>query len=169
MIRWYKLFFLILLISSAARAQYVESRLAATPPKREFRGAWIATVVNLDWPTSNTADPSVQRGQLTTILDGLKLAGINAVMFQVRSECDAMYALSFEPWSYWLTGQQGKAPSSPFDPLQFAILEAHSRGIELHAWLNPERRTGDGAAANPVPRVREVAGIPGDRERVSQR
>jgi uncharacterized lipoprotein YddW (UPF0748 family) len=112
---------------------------AQIPPKREFRAAWIATVVNLDWPTSRTADPNTQRSQLVTILDGLKSAGINAVVFQIRPECDAFYPSSIEPWSYWLTGQQGKAPSSPFDPLQFAIDEAHKRGMELHAWFNPYR------------------------------
>jgi len=112
---------------------------AQVPPKREFRGAWIATVVNLDWPTTNGADPNTQRAQLTSILDGLKAVGINAVVFQIRSECDALYPSNIEPWSYWLTGQQGKAPVSPFDPLQFAIDESHRRGMELHAWFNPYR------------------------------
>lgn len=109
------------------------------PPKREFRAAWIATVVNLDWPTSNTADPNTQRAQLVVILDGLKSAGINAVVFQIRPECDAFYPSLLEPWSYWLTGRQGRAPTSPFDPLQFALDEAHKRGMELHAWFNPYR------------------------------
>ncbi len=112
---------------------------AQIPPKREFRAAWIATVVNLDWPSVRGADPNIQRSQLVVILDGLKLAGINAVVFQIRPECDAFYPSLLEPWSYWLTGQQGKAPSSPFDPLQFAIDEAHKRGMELHAWFNPYR------------------------------
>jgi len=123
--------FILLLSSSCAFAQ--------APPKREFRGAWIATVVNLDWPTSKTGDPSTQRSQLITILDGLKAAGINAVVFQIRSECDALYPSLIEPWSYWLTGLQGKAPVSPFDPLQFALDEAHKRGMEIHAWFNPYR------------------------------
>ncbi len=112
---------------------------AQVPPKREFRAAWIATVVNLDWPTVAGADPNTQRAQLVSILDGLKSAGINAVIFQIRTECDAFYPSLIEPWSRWLTGQQGLAPSSPFDPLQFAIDEAHKRGIELHAWFNPYR------------------------------
>ena len=113
--------------------------LAQNPPKREFRAAWIATVTNLDWPTDRGADPSAQRTELSAILDGLKSVGINAIVFQVRSECDAMYAISFEPWSYWLTGQQGVYPSSTFDPLQFALDEAHKRGMEIHAWFNPYR------------------------------
>ncbi len=113
--------------------------LAQIPPKREFRAAWIATVLNLDWPSTRGGDPQTQRNQLITILDGLKSAGINAVIFQIRSECDAMYPSNIEPWSYWLTGQQGSAPVVPFDPLQFAIQEAHARGMEIHAWFNPYR------------------------------
>ena len=72
----------------------------STPPKREFRGAWIATVVNLDWPSTYTLNPSVQRLELITILDELKEAGINIIMFQVRPECDALYESSIEPWSF---------------------------------------------------------------------
>jgi len=112
---------------------------AQVPPKREFRGAWIATVVNLDWPSTQGGDPQAQRSQLTLILDGLKAVGINAVVFQIRPECDALYFSLIEPWSYWLTGEQGKAPVSPFDPLEFAIIESHKRGMELHAWFNPYR------------------------------
>jgi uncharacterized lipoprotein YddW (UPF0748 family) len=69
----------------------------------------------------------------------LEAVGINAVVFQIRPECDALYPSTIEPWSYWLTGAQGVAPSAPFDPLQFAIDEAHKRGMELHAWFNPYR------------------------------
>ncbi len=119
--------------------------LAQVAQKREFRGAWIATVVNLDWPSTRGGDPQTQRNELVTILDGLERAGINAVIFQIRPECDAMYPSTIEPWSFWLTGQQGRAPVVPFDPLQFAIQEAHARGMELHAWFNPyraERRVG---------------------------
>ncbi len=112
---------------------------AQNPPKRELRAAWIATVVNLDWPANRGADPSTQRTELASLLDALKAVGINSVVFQVRPECDALYALSFEPWSYWLTGAQGRDPVSPFDPLQFALDEAHKRGMEIHAWFNPYR------------------------------
>ena len=108
-------------------------------PKREFRGAWIATVLNLDWPSSRTMDVESKKLELISMLDELKAAGINAVMFQVRSECDAFYASPYEPWSYWLTGTQGQEPILFFDPLEFAVVEAHKRGIELHAWLNPYR------------------------------
>ncbi len=109
------------------------------PPKREFRGAWIATVINLDWPSSPFLTPAAQRTELVRILDEMRAHNINAVMFQVRSECDAMYASPLEPWSFWLTGAQGQPPSPFYDPLEFAISEAHQRGIELHAWFNPYR------------------------------
>ncbi len=108
--------------------------------KHEFRGAWIATVLNLDWPDSRaTFGIKQQKAQLTTMLDKLKEAGVNAVFFQVRSESDAMYESPYEPWSYWLTGKQGVPPSPFYDPLAFAVEEAHKRGMELHAWFNPYR------------------------------
>ena len=108
-------------------------------PKREFRGAWIATVSNLDWPSNPTSSTDAQKADLIGMLDRLKAAGFNAVVFQVRPECDALYASPYEPWSYWLTGQQGRAPNPYYDPLQFAVEEAHKRGMELHAWFNPYR------------------------------
>jgi len=114
------------------------------PPKREFRGAWVATVLNLDWPSAPGLDPQTQRGELIRLLDELQAAGINAVFFQIRSECDAMYVSSFEPWSFWLTGQQGRAPSPFYDPLHFAVQETHKRGMELHAWFNPYRAVREG-------------------------
>ncbi len=123
--------FMILFSDSAfAQAKY---------SKREFRGAWVATVANIDWPTSKSSSSEKQIAELKEMFDKLKDAGINAILFQVRTECDALYSSSFEPWSYWLTGKQGKAPEPFFDPLQIAIEEAHNRGMELHAWLNPYR------------------------------
>ncbi|HEX9658569.1 MAG TPA: family 10 glycosylhydrolase, partial [Bacteroidota bacterium] len=123
---------LFLILPSFAVSQYAT-------PKREFRGSWIATVVNLDWPLSPTSTPDVQKAQLINLLDDQQEVGVNAVLFQIRSECDAMYPSSIDPWSYWLTGQQGGGPNPFYDPLQFAIDEAHKRGMELHAWLNPYR------------------------------
>ncbi len=118
---------------------YAVSFTQTNPPKREFRGVWIATVDDIDWPLHKGEPPAVQQQELISILDNLKSTGINAVVFQVRPECDALYHSSIEPWSYWLTGEQGKAPSPMWDPLQFAIEEAHKRGMELHAWFNPYR------------------------------
>ena len=112
--------------------------LSQAPPKREFRGAWLATVANLDWPVRGDT-PQNQKNQLISLFDGMSAAGINAVIFQVRPECDALYASPYEPWSYALTGSQGSAPSPFYDPLQFAVDEAHRRGMELHAWFNPYR------------------------------
>ena len=112
-----------------------------TYPKREFRGAWVATVANIDWPSSKSSSSADQIKELKDTFDKLKEAGINAVLFQVRTECDALFSSSFEPWSYWLTSEQGKAPDPFFDPLQLAIDEAHKRGMELHAWFNPYRAT----------------------------
>jgi uncharacterized lipoprotein YddW (UPF0748 family) len=109
------------------------------PLKREVRGAWIATVANIDWPSSNSSSVATQQQQLISILDQLSAAGVNVAIFQVRPECDALYQSSFEPWSYWLTGTQGLAPNPIWDPLTFAVSEAHKRGMELHAWFNPYR------------------------------
>lgn len=110
-------------------------------PKREFRGVWVATVANIDWPSSGRSSSSTQIKELVDILDSHERTGINAVMFQVRPAADAFYAKSREPWSQWLTGVQGHAPDPLYDPLEIAINEAHKRGIELHAWINPYRAT----------------------------
>jgi len=109
----------------------------ASIPKREFRGVWLTTVLNLDWPKSK--DSNTQKQELVSTLDAVRQAGINVVIFQVRPECDAFYNSKYEPWSYYLTGMQGKSPSPYYDPLAFAITEAHKRGMELHAWFNPYR------------------------------
>ena len=108
-------------------------------PKREVRAAWLATVVNLDWPSSRTLSTANQKLELTKLLDSLKLYNVNSVFLQIRTECDAFYNSTIEPWSYWLTNSQGTPPSPLYDPLQFAIEEAHKRGMELHAWFNPYR------------------------------
>lgn len=111
----------------------------AQPPKREFRAAWVASVTNLDWPSSPTLTVQVQKNQLVSLLDQLKSNGISAIIFQVRPECDALYNSPYEPWSYWLTGSQGTPPNPYYDPLEFAVEEAHKRGMEIHAWFNPYR------------------------------
>jgi uncharacterized lipoprotein YddW (UPF0748 family) len=108
-------------------------------PKRDFRGAWVATVTNLDWPSSRNLTTAAQQEELISLFNELERININAVIFQIRTECDALYDSPFEPWSYWLTGSQGKAPNPFYDPLEFAIQEAHKRGLELHAWFNPYR------------------------------
>ena len=112
-------------------------------PIRELRGAWVTSVFNLDWPTSRTATPAQQQAELLRIFDTLKNTGFNSVFFQVRTACDALYNSPFEPWSYYLTNNEGAPPSPLWDPLAFAVEAAHQRGLELHAWVNPYRaRTG---------------------------
>nr|WP_315150240.1 family 10 glycosylhydrolase [uncultured Flavobacterium sp.] len=118
-------------------------------PKRDLRGVFVASVFNLNWPTNKTASPATQQAELRTILDNLKANGYNSVFLQVRSECDAMYSSAIEPWSQWLTGTQGLAPSPLWDPLSFAVTEAHTRGLELHAWLNPYRAQTSSVATYP--------------------
>lgn len=104
-------------------------------PKREFRGAWLPTV------TGQYRGMSTEKMQQTLLdqLNSLQGAGINAILFQVRPESDALYPSSIEPWSRWLTGVQGQAPSPLWDPMQFMIDECHKRGMEFHAWINPYR------------------------------
>jgi len=109
------------------------------PPKREFRSVWIATVTNIDWPSSKTLSPSAQRTEYINILNKHKLNGLNAVVTQIRPSCDAFYQSPFEPWSEWLSGTQGVAPNPFYDPLIFMIDETHKRGMEFHAWFNPYR------------------------------
>ncbi|TXJ27053.1 MAG: hypothetical protein E6Q24_08995 [Chitinophagaceae bacterium] len=108
-------------------------------PEYEFRGVWIATVDNIDWPPKGVTNPAQQKADFIRQLDLHKRNGINAVIVQIRPAADAFYASPYEPWSQWLTGIQGK-PTFPFyDPLVFMIEEAHKRGMEFHAWLNPYR------------------------------
>ncbi len=109
------------------------------PGPREFRGVWVATVDNIDWPSKRTLTSSEQRSELVAILEKAQQVGLNAVVFQIRPSCDSMYASKIEPWSEFLTGQQGRAPVPYWDPLSFAVAEAHKRGLELHAWFNPYR------------------------------
>jgi uncharacterized lipoprotein YddW (UPF0748 family) len=109
------------------------------PVPREFRGVWVATVDNIDWPSRPGLPTDSAQAELLTILDRAQALHLNAVVFQVRPSADALYASSLEPWSAYLTGRQGRAPSPSWDPLAFAVREAHARGLELHAWFNPYR------------------------------
>jgi uncharacterized lipoprotein YddW (UPF0748 family) len=111
----------------------------AQNPKREFRGAWIATVGNIDYPTSKTLTTAQQQTEFIKLLDQHKQAGINAVMVQIRTNGDAFYPSELAPWSEFLTGRQGKAPEPFYDPILFMISECRKRGIEFHAWFNPYR------------------------------
>nr|WP_287939585.1 family 10 glycosylhydrolase [Algoriphagus sp.] len=108
---------------------------------REFRGVWIATVANIDWPVSPDSPWEVQKREYIKLLDYYKNLNFNAVIVQIRTAGDAFYPSNFAPWSKYLTGKQGKAPATQENPLTLMIKEAHDRGLEFHAWLNPYRAT----------------------------
>jgi uncharacterized lipoprotein YddW (UPF0748 family) len=120
----------------------IASRVPAqTPPPldREFRAIWLTTVGNTDWPSKPGLSTWDQQRELLAILDRAVALKLNAVIFQVRPGADAFFASALEPWSVYLTGRQGRAPDPPWDPLAFAVEQAHKRGLELHAWFNPYR------------------------------
>lgn len=129
----YRYIFLLILFQLMLLATFAQG------PKREFRGIWIATVNNIDWPSKPGLSVEKQKEELLDMLNTLEQLNFNAVIFQIRSAGDAFYKSSTEPWSYWLTGEQGKAPQQQWDPLHFIVEECHKRGMELHAWMNPFR------------------------------
>lgn len=107
--------------------------------RREFRAAWVATVANINWPSAPGLPQAQQKEEAIRLLDALQAHKFNAVILQIRPQGDALYPSELEPWSYYLTGKQGWAPDNFYDPLAFWIEQAHARGLELHAWLNPYR------------------------------
>jgi uncharacterized lipoprotein YddW (UPF0748 family) len=111
------------------------------PPSapREFRAAWVASVDHIDWPSRRGLAPVQQREEAIAMLDRARSLGLNAMILQVRPAGDALYASALEPWSEYLTGEQGRAPQPLWDPLAFWVEQAHLRGLELHAWFNPYR------------------------------
>ena len=112
-----------------------------TPPAipREFRAAWVATVANIDWPSKKNLSVAEQQQEIIRIVDRAKELNLNALIFQVRPAADALYPSALEPWSEYLSGEQGKGPEPAYDPLKMWVEESHRRGIELHAWFNPYR------------------------------
>lgn len=108
---------------------------------KELRGVWITTVYGIDWPKT-TNDPKAQQKEFIEILDTLQDLNFNTVFVQIRPESDAFYNSYINPWSKYITGEQGKKPS--YDPLKFMIRETHKRGMDFHAWLNPYRVTNKG-------------------------
>ena len=115
---------------------------ATAQNKREMRGAWIATVANIDWPSKDAVGNSLmQQQEMISLLDSLKHVGINMVVFQVRPTADALYESALEPWSSWLSGKQGQDNDIHYDPLEFVLKEAHARCIDVHVWINPYRVT----------------------------
>ena len=105
----------------------------------EFRGVWVATVENIDWPSKRGLSNEDQKKEFIALLDMHQKNGIHAIVMQVRPAGDAFYPSSLEPWSEYLMGTQGLPPSPFYDPLTFMIQETHKRGMEFHAWINPYR------------------------------
>ena len=128
-------------VSTEEMADRTPTEFGVVPPKREFRAVWIATVENIDWPSKKGLPPAEQQHEIVAMFDQQQRMGLNAVLVQIRSAADAFYAKSSEPWSEWLTGQQGLAPEPFYDPLEFMIEQAHQRGLEFHAWFNLDRAT----------------------------
>lgn len=147
--------FLAAFAAQAMAGNYSASNEKPPPVGREFRAAWIASVHNIDWPSATGMSAVAQQAQLVAMLEKLAALKINAVIFQIRPGCDALYDSKLEPWSRWLTGTMGKSPG--YDPLAFCIREAHRRGIEVHAWFNPFRAMSNvshAASANHISRAR---------------
>lgn len=136
-------FFLItFLFSFIIVPQYLSSQVY---PKHEMRAVWIATVNNIDWPSSPNLSVDEQKKEMIKLLGIIKQYNLNTVVFQIRPAADAYYSSSIEPWAQWLTGQQGRAPDPFYDPLEFVITECRKRGLDIHAWLNPYRAITDTA------------------------
>jgi uncharacterized lipoprotein YddW (UPF0748 family) len=135
--------------------------VSAEPPavQRDFRAAWIATVANIDWPSKPGLPAGQQREELVRLLDRAVATRLNAVILQIRPSADAFYVSALEPWSEYLSGTMGEAPDPPYDPLEFAIAEAHARGLELHVWFNPYRVRHAGAAG-PVAATHASQALP---------
>lgn len=107
----------------------------------DFRGAWVATVFNINFPSSQGLSAAQQKQEIRNLVANAKAVGLNALVVQVRTESDALYKSRYEPWARWLTGRQGADPG--YDPLETFIREGKRHGVEIHAWINPYR-----AAAN---------------------
>ncbi len=128
------------IVGVAQAAAPVQQETASLPPiAREFRAVWVATVENIDWPSKPGLPVEKQKKELIAILDKCHDLNLNAVIFQVRTQGDAFYPSKLEPWSEYLTGKMGQAPEPFYDPLQFAVEQAHRRGLQLHVWFNPYR------------------------------
>jgi uncharacterized lipoprotein YddW (UPF0748 family) len=134
-----RILFLIFLLGFSGGLRVFAAANLPPPVEREFRGLWVATVDNIDWPSKRTLTPKEQREELIHILNRAVEMNLNVIVLQVRPACDAIYDSKIEPWSEYITGEMGRPPIPFYDPLAFAVEEAHKRGLELHAWFNPYR------------------------------
>src|SRR5476651_412109 len=124
-----KLFVLAVMVCCTGQ----ELRAQNTSPNYEFRGVWIATVENIDWPSKKNLSVAEQKAEYIRLLDIHQRNGMNVMIVQVRPAGDALYNSPYEPWSEYLTGKQGLPPTPLYDPLEFMIAETHKRGMEFHA------------------------------------
>ncbi|MEM7485671.1 MAG: family 10 glycosylhydrolase [Bacteroidota bacterium] len=136
--RIYSILLILFCLSCATNKRYT-----ANAPKTEFRGVWIATVVNIDWPKNSKDTIEKQKKDFIEILDFYQSLNFNAAIVQIRTAGDAFYETKLAPWSKYLTGKEGQAPTNFDKPLEWMITETHKRGMEFHAWLNPYRATFD--------------------------
>ncbi|NEO32727.1 MAG: family 10 glycosylhydrolase [Symploca sp. SIO3C6] len=132
----------------------IEQETVAVSHQREFRGVWVASAWNSDWPSRQGLPSATQQQELIKMLEQLQELKFNALIFQIRPTADALYVSQLEPWSEWITGVQGEPPEPLYDPLELAIAQAHKRNIEVHAWFNPFRaRTSTKGSPNVKPHI----------------
>ena len=143
----------VAVVAAACTTPTKKEEITASVPAdaREFRAAWVASVNNIDWPSRPGLPVAQQRAEIVQIVEKAQAVGLNALIVQVRPAADALYASPLEPWSEYLTGEQGKAPEPFYDPLAMWIDEAHRRGIALHAWFNPYRARHPSSRSVPAP------------------
>lgn len=134
-----KALILLAVAASTAGAQLQTSSIQPPPIQREMRALWVASVANIDWPSRPGLPTWQQQAELLAILNRAVALNFNAIILQVRPAADALYPSKLEPWSEYLTGRMGLPPTPYYDPLEFAVTEAHKRGLQLHAWFNPYR------------------------------
>lgn len=127
------------MVTALVSALLMATTMTTAEPPREFRGVWVASVANIDWPSRKGLSNAQLKAELDRIFETCDRVHLNAVILQVRPSADALYASRYEPWSAYLSGTQGVAPADGFDPLAYAVKGAHQHGLELHVWLNPYR------------------------------
>jgi len=130
---------LVILLFGIQLLVYLSASGQSHSPKREFRGVWVATVNNIDWPSSPSLTTEEQQLEFRNLVAFHKESGMNAILVQVRPCADALYQSAYEPWSRWLSGKESKAPDPFYDPLEFMISECRRQQMEFHAWINPFR------------------------------
>ena len=142
--------------SLVAGQSYAPTREKVPTVAREFRGAWVACVYNIDWPSRKGLGAGTQQAEMRRILDKLVSLKMNAVIFQVRPQADALYSSRIEPWSPWLTGTMGRSPG--YDPLAYCLQQAHARIIEMHAWFKTLKLEYTPYAAKMLERMDDIKG-----------